>query len=109
MDQAISSRKRFPGADSNILLRMVYESVYGIRNHFDNVNSHPFSGVLYSEKEENLYETKTADLIRDYAKSNIHEIFHINLLEFVSLPLHICQLLFRIAAEEKNMPNLPSS
>ncbi len=89
---------------TQLVLREMYETQYGIFNHDDPINERerPLSIVALHPKEN---WTKWSRLYRTIRRYDFHDIkgkFGLSLTEFLELPREIVELLFEISAERAN-------
>jgi hypothetical protein len=101
----LANQNTFRGVDAEVILRSVYETTHGVRNHFrasaDAPAIHPFSLISFNECEENLYGTRLAELVRRYKSSGVKEVWGIDLMTFLELPEYMCELLVAIGNEKE--------
>ena len=81
----------------------VYETEYGIFNHFSPIAAHrPLASVALHACEDLNTGSLLERTIRMYAKKGIKETFGLNLEEFLRLPMDIAELLIAISDEERS-------
>ena len=101
----LANQNTFRGVAAEVILRSVYETTHGVRNHFrasaDAPAIHPFSLISFNECEENLYGTRLAELVRRYKSSGVKEVWGIDLMTFLELPEYMCELLVAIGNEKE--------
>ncbi|HXQ32675.1 MAG TPA: hypothetical protein VN843_01510 [Anaerolineales bacterium] len=82
----------------------IYESVYGIFNHVKNLNAplgnrRPLAGVAFHRGEDFTSDSVLEDTMTIFRDLPIKEIFGINYLEFMKLPVDIVEMIVKVAKE----------
>jgi hypothetical protein len=83
-------------------MKDLYETEYGIYNHLRSDKNRPLASVAFHNSEDMTTDNLLRDTINVYVDKNIHDFFHISLIDFLELPLDIIQLLISIASEKKS-------
>lgn len=99
ISRAVQNIKKLDQLDARMVLQDLYETEYGIYNHFSK-NKSPFASVRMNAGEDINDGSLLEEVIRTYSHKRIHDIFRISLIEFMELPMDIVQMLFLIADEE---------
>ncbi len=86
---------------TEILLKDIYRTTYGIFDHVNNKNIALASSIIH-EKENVNYNNKLERLFRNYVNKQINEIFKISLLEYLELPSYIASIIDNICSDEIN-------
>lgn len=103
--------------DAKIVISDLYETRFNIFDHRD-FRKNPLASVLMHECEDVMLDSALADLLIDFAVEDYGELWKISLVDFLSLPKPIADLLRRvkpIAVKKKTeqlnsiLPNLPRS
>ncbi len=80
--------------DARIVLNEMYESKYGIYNHFaSGTPQRPLAGVAMHPAEDINQGSLLEEAINTYTNRNIKDTFGLNFLEFISLPMDVCEML----------------
>lgn len=93
--------------DADSLMRKVYESTYGIFNHVKNDGlkgklRRPLAEVAFHKGEDFTGGSALEDTMRVFRDLPIGEIYRISYLEFMSLPVHITDMMMRVAKEKRD-------
>lgn len=87
-------------SDAQIAMHDLYEHTYGIHNHSNGKNKHPFASVLFHESEDFITGSLLEKDIEAYRINRVWDIFHISLTEFLDLPPYIGEMLINSAMKE---------
>ena len=82
-----------------IVLKDMYKLEYGILNRTD-IRS-PFGSVLLNKAENMNNGHILADELRTYCENDIYQIFGLNVLEFLSLPIDVIEDMLLVVGERK--------
>lgn len=85
--------------DSQIIMRDFYENEFGIFPHFNPNKRRPLASVAIHPAEEQIDDSLLEEAIRSYTKRNIRDLYSLNIVEFLDLPMHVVNLLIKIADE----------
>lgn len=91
--------KDIKGPDVELALNELYDTRYGILTHND--PKRPLSSVAFSELEDSVTDSVMIDAIRNYLYKDIYTLFGLNLIEFMNLPVDICEVLIDLATEKQ--------
>jgi hypothetical protein len=101
---ALKDLPTLDSANSQIVMRDLYETTYGIYDHTRKDKS-PFSSVLFHDVEDSYIGTLLEKDIESYKTHRIGEIFRLSLLEFLNLPSPVAEMLIRSASKETSKKN----
>lgn len=92
---------------TQLVLREMYETQYGIFNHEDPIHmrERPLSLVALHPKENTTKWSRLYQTIRRYDLHDIHAKFGLSLPEFLELPRDIVELLFELSTERSQRSN----
>lgn len=99
--QALQKLPKLNSVDGRIVLQDLYEKQYGIYNHLDPSNkSRPLSSVAMHACEDVNNGSLLEEAVKTYVVRGIKDLYGLNLIEFLELPLDIVELLFEISGQE---------
>lgn len=76
----------------------VYETHYGIYNHLV-ANTRPLASVAMHACEDVNEQSQFQSIVHSYHIRGIKDLFGLNLIEFLELPMDIVDMLFTLASE----------
>lgn len=82
------------------MLSDLYEMRYGIFNHKGAGNSRPLSSVAFHPSENINTDSLLESAIRTYVKRGIKDLYGLTLVEYLELPMDLCEMLLKLADEE---------
>lgn len=97
------SKKSLDSYESQIILRGLYDKLYGIADHDSFGDNRPMSLVaLYPKETVSPYSTLARNL-RRFAALRIGELFNMSATDFFNQPRDICEMMFSIAEDKTLM------
>lgn len=85
--------------DTKIVMHEAYEEQFGIYNHTYSPVTRPMASVAYHPSEDTLTHSMLTDSLRHFHLKKIKEIWGINYLEYMSLPISVTSMMREISDE----------
>lgn len=96
---------RYDNLMAQLMLNEAYDIEYGLYDHDNPENDHPFQSQLMFDQEKILEDSPMNDLFETYHIYQINKWFGLDLLQFINLPAVRFDQLIKIAnklAEKEN-------
>jgi len=84
-----------------MVMQDLYETEYGIYNHLSNANKKPLASVSMHSSEDINTGSLLEEAIRTYTVRGIKDLYGLNVLEFLELPIDVIEMMFEISEEEQ--------
>lgn len=91
--------KKSNSVDGQLIMTAFYEHEYGIFPHLQKNPNRPLATVALHPSEEIIDDSLLEEAIRSYTKRGIKELYNLSVTEFLDLPVHVVNLLIKIADE----------
>lgn len=75
-----------------------YEQIFGIRNHDDPTESHPYGPILMNDCEDVVTNGAVHERMKEYKARRIHEYFGLSFTEFIDQPTYRVVEMLKLAA-----------
>lgn len=95
--------------DAKMYLMAYYDSEYSIYDHFKQTIKRPLALVAMHPAEDPTTDTLLEAKLLGYAQSGIKDVFGLNVKEFMSLPMDICDMMHKVANNEIAKKNKATS
>lgn len=96
----VTSLPRLNSVDASIVMGDLYDETYGIFNHGLVTTTRPLSSVAFHDAENVIYNSPLEEALQQYVTNRIYDRFHLNVMEFLSLPSDYIELMMKIAQQE---------
>jgi hypothetical protein len=87
--------------EAKIALTALYETKFGIYDHFSQYKKRPLAIVALHPCENINQNGLLEQIIRAYSKRGIKDVFGLNIQEFLDLPMDIAEMLMKVADEHR--------
>ena len=91
---------KLSSVDKAIVLNEWYETATGLYNHFDGSNRRPIASVALHPQEDIYQGDLLKEHVDQFSLKNIYKTFGINLIDFLNLPRHVCEMITVAATNE---------
>ena len=85
--------------DGRTVMQDEYDVVYGFYNHHNTSVNRPLASVAFHQPEDINDSSLLEEAIRTYVDRGIKEVYGLNLIEFLDLPLDIIEMLMNVAGD----------
>lgn len=96
-------------SDTQLLLRSLYESTYGIYDHDQDDPERPLALMGFHTAEDSTTDSLLHERIRAFGLKNVTKYFGCSLNEFFDLPTDICMMMMETCEELKKMEHQAAS
>lgn len=93
IEEVLKKAPKLSSIEAAIFMNEVYETKFGIHNHFNGPNRKPLDSVTLHRTEENGQTSALDEAFDVYISNGIKDVFGMSLSEYLSLPSEICKSL----------------
>ncbi len=101
----VLSLKKTNLINARLVISEYYEYKTKIYNHVQETSKRPLSSIAFHDAEDITNNSLLEDSFKSYIKHDIKNIFGLNLVEYLNLPLDIINLMEKIAISEIKTKN----
>jgi len=99
-----------PSTSVRLFLLDRYEQTFGIRNHDDPTDAHPYGPILMNECEDVFTDGAVHERMKEYKSKRIFDHFGLSFTEFIDQPTHrVIQMLKLAATSQKKEQQIVDS
>lgn len=93
IEEVLKKAPKLSSVKAAVFMNEVYETTFGIYNHFTGPNRKPLDSVTLHPTEENGITSALDESFDIYTANGIKDVFGLSLSEFLKLPSEICKSL----------------
>jgi hypothetical protein len=92
-----------------MVMRDLYETEFGLFDHLSLHVKRPLAAVALHKQEDLNTNSSLEYACRLYVKHRIHDVFHLNVLQFLDLPPDVIEMMIMVAKEQTVKHNVAMS